>query len=165
MLVDKIGKATSWMIIGSILVFTAHIIIAFCPSVPFFGFTAIGLLGIGYSLVPAAMWPSVPKLVPEKVLGTAYSLIYWIQNLGMWAVPIIVGFVMRNDTDTPQIEGTAQIDAVAAQVDAAAKAAKAVNAEYVFITLGIIAITVSFMLFFSSKKNPQLKLDVPNKEK
>lgn len=150
-LVDKIGKATTWMITGSVLVFTAHIIIAFAPSSPFFGFASIGLLGIGYSLVPAAMWPSVPKLVSDKVLGTAYSLIYWIQNLGMWAVPIIVGFVMKTDANV--------------ELSAAEKAAKAVNAEYVFIILGIVAIVVSLLLYASSKKNPQLKLDVPSNKK
>ncbi len=142
-LVDKIGKATTWMITGSVMVFAAHVIIAFAPGEAIFGYLGIAILGVGYSLVPAAMWPSVPKIVPEKNLGTAYSLIYWIQNMGMMAVPMIVGHILKTFSG----------------VEAA------INAEYVFIILGIVAITVSLLLYFSSKKNPQLKLDVPNKEK
>jgi len=141
-LVDKIGKATTWMITGSVMVFVAHIIIAFAPGQAIFGYIGIAILGVGYSLVPAAMWPSVPKIVPEKNLGTAYSLIYWIQNMGMMLVPIIVGSILNKYSG----------------VEAA------VNAEYVFIILGIVAISVSLLLFFSSKKNPQLNLDVPNKQ-
>lgn len=141
-LVDKIGKATTWMITGSVMVFVAHIIIAFAPGEAIFGYLGIAILGVGYSLVPAAMWPSVPKIVPEKNLGTAYSLIYWIQNMGMMAVPIIVGHILNKYSG----------------------AEAAVNAEYVFIILGIVAISVSLMLYFSSKKNPHLNLDVPNKQ-
>ena len=141
-LVDKIGKATTWMITGSVLVFSAHLIIAFAPAQPIFGYIGIAILGVGYSLVPAAMWPSVPKIVPEKNLGTAYSLIYWIQNMGMLLVPIFVGGILERNTG----------------VEAAVKA------EYIFIALGIVAITVSLMLFFSSKKTPQLQLDEPNKK-
>lgn len=149
-LVDKIGKATTWMITGSVMVFAAHIIIAFAPGDPIWGYVGIAILGVGYSLVPAAMWPSVPKIVPEKNLGTAYSLIYWIQNMGMMTVPIFVGKIL------------AKVDGV---TDVALLENAAINAEYIFIGLGIVAITVSFMLFFSSKKNPQLKLDVPNNQK
>lgn len=142
-LVDKLGKATTWMVTGSVLVFAAHIIIAFAPGEPVYGYIGIAILGVGYSLVPAAMWPSVPKIIPEKNLGTAYSLIYWIQNMGMLAVPIGVGYILKNFTG----------------VEAS------VYAEYIFIGLGIVAITVSLLLFVSSKKNPQLKLDVPNIKK
>ena len=142
-LVDKLGKATTWMVTGSILVFLAHIIIAFAPGEAIYGYIGIAILGVGYSLVPAAMWPSVPKIIPEKNLGTAYSLIYWIQNMGMLAVPIGVGYILKNFTG----------------VEAS------VYAEYIFIGLGIVAITVSLLLFVSSKKNPQLKLDVPNIKK
>lgn len=141
-LVDRIGKATTWMITGSIMVFAAHIIIAFAPGEAIYGYLGIAILGIGYSLVPAAMWPSVPKIVPEKNLGTAYSLIYWIQNMGMMLVPIIIGQILNKYSG---------IEA-------------AVKAEYVFILLGIVAISVSLLLYFSSKKNPQLELDVPNKK-
>ena len=110
---------------------------------------AIALLGIGYSLVPSAMWPSVPKIIPEKNLGTAYSLIYWVQNLGMWAVPIYVGRIFtREITDAGN-----HVQEVAA----------AVHAEYVFVALGITAIAVSLLLFLSSRKHPELDLDAPAK--
>ena len=75
-LVDKVGKATLWMIVGSAMVLVSHLIITFAPQgEPVYAYIAIALLGIGYSLVPSAMWPSVPKIIPEKNLGTAYSLI------------------------------------------------------------------------------------------
>ena len=143
-LVDKVGKATTWMITGAVLVFCAHLLIGFAPSVPFYGYMSIVLLGIGYSLVPSAMWPTVPKIIPEKNLGTAYSLIYWIQNMGMLLVPIIVGGIMKRNTG----------DDIRA----------AVHSEYVFVSLGIVAICVAVLLFFNSKKHPELKMDRPSKE-
>ena len=147
-LVDKVGKATLWMIVGSALVLTSHLIITFAPQgVPFYAYIAIALLGIGYSLVPSAMWPSVPKIIPEKNLGTAYSLIYWVQNLGMWAVPIYVGRIFTKEiTEAGNI--TQEISA-------------AIHAEYVFIFLGVVAIGTALMLFFSSKNHPELHLDQP----
>ena len=145
-LVDKVGKATTWMIVGSALVLVSHLIITFAPQgVPFYAYIAIALLGIGYSLVPSAMWPSVPKIIPEKNLGTAYSLIYWVQNIGMWAVPIYIGHIFTKEIT--------QAGNHAQEITAA------IHAEYIFILLGIIAIAVAMMLFFSSKKHPELKLD------
>ena len=145
-LVDKVGKATLWMIVGSALVLISHLIITFAPQgEPVYAYIAIALLGTGYSLVPSAMWPSVPKIIPEKNLGTAYSLIYWVQNLGMWAVPIYVGRIFKN-TITEAGNTTQEISA-------------AIRAEYVFIFLGIIAIATALMLYFSSKRHPELHLD------
>ena len=145
MLVDKVGKATTWMVTGAGMVLAAHLIITFAPQgEPAFAYISIGLLGIGYSLVPSAMWPSVPKIVPEKNLGTAYSLIYWVQNLGMWSVPILVGNIINNGGSTH-----------------AGKVAAALNAEYVFILLGVIAVGVAVMLLRSSRKHPDLRLDDP----
>ena len=147
-LVDKVGKATLWMIVGSALVLTSHFIITFAPQgEPVYAYLAIAMLGIGYSLVPSAMWPSVPKIIPEKNLGTAYSLIYWVQNMGMWAVPIYVGRIFTREIT--------QAGNHAQEVSAA------IHAEYVFIVLGIVAIDVALMLFFSSRRNPQLGLDEP----
>jgi MFS family permease len=143
-LVDIRGRATRLMIIGSFLVLAAHLIIAFAPGLPSFGYLGIALLGVGYSLVPAAMWPSVPKIIPEKNLGTAYSLIYWIQNMGMLVVPIFVGKIIENTSD---------------------EIVAAVRAEYLFIGLAVVAVIVSFILSRSSDNNPHLRLDVPNKEK
>ena len=145
-LVDKVGKATTWMVVGASLVLTSHLIITFAPQgVPAYAYIAIALLGIGYSLVPSAMWPSVPKIIPEKNLGTAYSLIYWVQNIGMWAVPIYVGKIFTK-TITEAGNKAQEISA-------------ALKAEYVFILLGIIAIGVAIMLLRSSRKHPELGLD------
>ena len=147
-LVDKVGKATTWMIVGSALVLVSHLIITFAPQgVPAYAYVAIAMLGVGYSLVPSAMWPSVPKIIPEKNLGTAYSLIYWVQNLGMWAVPIYVGKIFKREIT--------QAGNHAQEVSAA------LQAEYVFILLGVIAIAVAVVLFLSSKKHPTLGLDEP----
>ena len=150
-LVDKVGKATTWMIVGSALVLASHLIITFAPQgVPFYAYIAIALLGIGYSIVPSAMWPSVPKIIPEKNLGTAYSLIYWVQNLGMWAVPIYVGRIFTRD--------------ITEAGNHAQEVTAALHAEWVFIILGIVAIGVALLLFFSSRKHPELRLDSPAKE-
>ena len=147
-LVDKVGKATLWLIIGSALVLASHLIITYAPQgVPVYAYIAIALLGIGYSLVPSAMWPSVPKIIPEKNLGTAYSLIYWVQNLGMWAVPIYIGRIFT-DTITEAGNHAQEVQA-------------AISAEYIFILLGIIAIGVSVMLLVSSRRHPELRLDEP----
>ena len=94
-LVDKLGHGTRWMLIGAVLALTAHLLLAFAPAgVPFWGYLAMVFLGFGYSLVPAAMWPSVPRIVPDKVLGTAYSLIYWIQNLGLMLFKMLAGVIL-----------------------------------------------------------------------
>ena len=152
-LVDKVGKATLWMIVGSALVLVSHLIITFAPQgVPVYAYVAIAMLGIGYSLVPSAMWPSVPKIVPEKNLGTAYSLIYWVQNLGMWFVPIYVGRIFTREITASTAE---------ASLRHSQEVSAAIHAEYVFIVLGVVAIAVAFMLFFSSRRRPELHLDEP----
>lgn len=141
-LVDKVGKGTRWMIAGSVLVFIAHIIIAFAPEgVSGFGYAGIAILGVGYSIVPAALWPTVSKIVPEKNLGTAYSLIYWIQNMGMLLVPVAVGFIFRN-TESGKLA--------------------ALHSEYVFLALCVLAIAVSLLYARSSDRNPDLGLDRAN---
>ena len=146
-LVDKVGKATTWMITGAGMVVAAHLIITFAPQgQPIYAYIAIGLLGTGYSLVPSAMWPSVPKIVPEKNLGTAYSLIYWVQNLGMWSVPILVGNIINKGGTT-----------------SSGKISAALNAEYIFILLGAIAVSVAIMLLRASRKHPELGLDKPTR--
>ena len=150
-LVDKVGKATTWMTVGAALVLISHLIITFAPQgVPAYAYIAIALLGIGYSLVPSAMWPSVPKIIPEKNLGTAYSLIYWVQNMGMWAVPIYVGKIFTKTITEAGNHGQ--------------EVAAAIKAEYVFIFLGIIAIAVAIMLVRSSHRHPELRLDEPVKQ-
>lgn len=68
------------------------------------------ILGIGFSLVPSAMWPSVPKIIPEKQLGTAYALIFWVQNWGLMGVPALIGFVLNEYCKGPVVDGMQTYD-------------------------------------------------------
>ncbi len=100
---DKKGKGATIMIIGSILLILVHALF----SVPglnswIFAMVLVVVLGIAFSLVPSAMWPSVPKIVPEKRLGTAYSLIFWVQNWGLMGVPLLIGWVLEKYCVTGQ---------------------------------------------------------------
>ena len=89
---DKKGKGASMLIMGAILMITCHLVFALVPLTKPIAYAAIILLGVSFSLVPAALWPSVPKLVEERYLGSAYSVIFWIQNIGLMAFPIIIGW-------------------------------------------------------------------------
>ncbi|HIZ86743.1 MAG TPA: MFS transporter [Candidatus Coprenecus pullistercoris] len=132
--VDRVGRGTKIMIIGSAMILFSHLTVAFAPGVPAFGFIAIGVLGLGYSLVPAAMWPSIPKIIAENKLGTAFSLVYWVQNIGLFTVPIVVGHIMD-------------------------RASSPVVAEYFFIGLAVCAVIVAVLLSRSSDRHPELDLD------
>ena len=102
--VDHKGKAASMLIIGSLLLILCHLTFAFI--LPQFKGNAVGgviiayatilVLGASFSLVPAALWPSVPKLVDEKIIGSAYALIFWIQNIGLWLFPLLYGKILEN---------------------------------------------------------------------
>ena len=94
---DKLGKGASIMIVGSLILILVHGILAI-PSLNLWWIAAIMVivLGIAFSLVPSAMWPSVPKIIPEKQLGTAYAVIFWIQNIGLMLVPLMLGIVLNN---------------------------------------------------------------------
>ena len=102
--VDNKGKAASMLMIGSLLLIICHLTFAFI--LPMFKGNAVGgvivayltilVLGASFSLVPAALWPSVPKLVDEKIIGSAYALIFWIQNIGLWLFPLLIGKVLEN---------------------------------------------------------------------
>jgi MFS family permease len=93
---DRKGKGASIMIIGSLLLIFVHAVF----SIPFLNFWIVAILlilvlGVGFSLVPSAMWPSVPKIIPEKQLGTAYALIFWVQNWGLMGVPALIGWILN----------------------------------------------------------------------
>ena len=101
---DKKGKGATIMIIGSVILILVHVVL----TIPFLNTwwlaaAMVIILGVGFSLVPAAMWPSVPKIIPDKQLGTAYAVIFWIQNIGLWAIPLLLGVVlnMTNPEVTP----------------------------------------------------------------
>ena len=96
-LYDRIGKGATLMIIGSVMLTIVHILFAL-PILNEWWF-AIGvmiLLGIAFSLVPSAMWPAVPKIIPLKQLGSAYAIIFYIQNIGLSMVPVLIGSVIQN---------------------------------------------------------------------
>ena len=105
---DRKGKGASMLVLGAILLIACHLTFAFV--LPAFKGNAVGgvivayttilVLGASFSLVPAALWPSVPKLVDAKVIGSAYALIFWIQNIGLWLFPILIGNVLTS-TNAP----------------------------------------------------------------
>lgn len=114
--VDKKGKAASMLMIGSLLLIACHLTFAFV--LPLFKGNAIGgtivayitilVLGASFSLVPASLWPSVPKLVDEKIIGSAYALIFWIQNIGLWLFPLLIGKVL--DKTNIGVEDATKLD-------------------------------------------------------
>ncbi|MDT8308160.1 MAG: MFS transporter, partial [Bacteroidales bacterium] len=111
---DKRGKGASIMILGAVLLIIVHIVF-FLPGINsvFVAFFNVILLGIAFSLVPSAMWPSVPKIIPEKQLGSAYALIFWIQNMGLWGIPLAVGIVLNATNPTIVPDKTLVKDAFA----------------------------------------------------
>lgn len=114
--VDNKGKAASMLMIGSLLLIACHLTFAFI--LPMFKGSAIGgtiiayitilVLGASFSLVPASLWPSVPKLVDEKIIGSAYALIFWIQNIGLWLFPLLIGKVL--DKTNPGVTDPTQLN-------------------------------------------------------
>jgi len=152
---DKKGKGASIMILGAFLLIIVHVIfyLPFITSVVAAFFNVL-LLGIAFSLVPSAMWPSVPKIIPEKQLGSAYATIFWIQNFGLWGIPLLIGIIL--DKTNPGV--------------AAAKAAgQSVTYDYqktwiIFVVLTIIALLVAFWLKAEDKRKGY-GLEKPNMEK
>lgn len=163
--VDHKGKAASMLMIGSLLLIVCHLTFAFIlpqfKGQPIGGtivaYVTILVLGASFSLVPAALWPSVPKLVDDKILGSAYSLIFWIQNIGLWLFPLLIGKVL--DNTNPEI--VAQV--AAGQMD---PAVAAVSYDYTWplvmlACLGVAALVIGIILKAVDKKN-HLGLEEPN---
>ena len=99
MFLDHKGKGATMLMIGSIIMIACHLSFAFLlPAFPSKGLavTLIVILGVSFSLVPAALWPSVPKIIDEKILGSAYCLIFWVQNIGLCFVPKIIGSLRQS---------------------------------------------------------------------
>lgn len=139
MLVDRRGKGTRWMLLGSVLALVAHLLLAFAPAgVPLYGYLSMVFLGFGYSLVPAALWPSVPKIVPDKVLGTTFALIYWVQNLGLLSFKWIAGGILGASAGT---------------------ADGPVRVELMFVGLCIAAVVIAWAFARTSDRHPELGLD------
>lgn len=154
--VDYKGKAASMLVVGSLLLIACHLTFAFI--LPMFkgidvggvivAYLTILVLGASFSLVPASLWPSVPKLVDSKIIGSAYALIFWIQNIGLWLFPLLIGKVL--DTTNPQIS-----EAIANGTMTAEEAAVSYNytAPLVMLAgLGLAALIIGFILLGLNKK-------------
>ncbi len=91
---DKIGKGATLMIIGSVMLTGVHLLFALpLLNAAWFAIIVMIILGVAFSLVPSAMWPSVPKIIPMKQLGSAYAIIFYIQNIGLSMVPVLIGSI------------------------------------------------------------------------
>jgi nitrate/nitrite transporter NarK len=129
------------MMVGAVIMVICHSIFAFVlPIYPreWLALTTILVLGVSFSLVPASMWPSVPKIIDEKILGSAYCLIFWVQNIGLCLVPMLIG-TLRVSTDgyvVPMI---------------------------VFASFGVLAFLLSLALKVEDKKKGY-GLELPNKK-
>ena len=151
--VDHKGKAASMLILGSLLLIACHLTFAFV--LPLFKGSAVGgiviayitilVLGSSFSLVPASLWPSVPKLVDAKVIGLAYALIFWIQNIGLWLFPLLIGKVL--DATNPGVTDPTQFDYTAPLV--------------MLACLGVAALILGFILKAVDKKKG-IGLELPN---
>jgi len=149
---DRKGKGATIMLVGSVMLLIAHTIFAI-PSIDNY-IVAIGLiifLGITFSLVPSAMWPSVPKIIPEKQLGTAYALIFWVQNWGLMGVPLLIGIVLDKYCQVMDSNGEfSHYDYTLPMI--------------IFATTGLLAIIVAILLKAEDKKKGY-GLELPNIEK
>ena len=151
--VDHKGKAASMLVLGSLLLIACHLTFAFI--LPEFKGNQVGgvivayltilILGASFSLVPASLWPSVPKLVDAKVIGSAYALIFWIQNIGLWLFPLLIGKVLtatnEGVTDATELNYTAPLVMLAC--------------------LGVAALVIGVILKVVDKKK-NLGLEKPN---
>ena len=151
--VDHKGKAASMLVLGSLLLIMCHLTFAFV--LPMFKGSTVGgiviayitilVLGASFSLVPASLWPSVPKLVNAKVIGSAYALIFWIQNIGLWLFPLLIGKVL--DATNPGVTDPTQFDYTAPLV--------------MLACLGVAALLLGFALKVVDRKRG-LGLEKPN---
>lgn len=142
---DRKGKGATMLIFGAILVIICHLIFALTPDAIFnkpIAFGAIIILGVSFSLVPAALWPSMPKLFDNNILGSAYSVTFWIQNIGLMFTPIVIGWALK--VSNP---GVAEMIA----------GGEAVKYNYtvpmlIFASLGVVAFFLGILLKADDKK-------------
>lgn len=110
-LYDRIGKGATLMVIGSVMLTVVHVLFALpLLNVWWFAVIIMVILGIAFSLVPSAMWPSVPKIIPMKQLGSAYAIIFYIQNIGLSMVPLLIGWVIDRYSTIRMPDGTVSYD-------------------------------------------------------
>ncbi|KAF5050954.1 Major Facilitator Superfamily protein [anaerobic digester metagenome] len=153
---DKWGKGASLMMYGAILLTVSHLIFALVPAESFTAPVALAtivILGVAFSLVPASMWPSLPKVVEDRYLGSAYGLTFWIQNMGLLGVPILIGWAL-----------SASNPGVSEQIAAGVEGVKYnyMIPELIFAGFGLLAFLLSFYLKFIDRKKGY-GLELPNK--
>jgi predicted MFS family arabinose efflux permease len=103
---DNQGRGATMMVIGSVLLTITLFVFAMPLNSSWIAVTLMCVLGIAFSLLPAALWPAVPKIVPMKQLGTSYSIIYYIQNIGLMLIPVLIGMVLERNTFGDQVDYT-----------------------------------------------------------
>ena len=163
--VDYKGKAASMLIIGALLLIACHLTFAFI--LPMFKGSDIGgvcvayltilVLGASFSLVPASLWPSVPKLVDSKIIGSAYALIFWIQNIGLWLFPLLIGKVLDNTNQ----DIVSQVASGALTPEQAAVSYNYTAPLVMLASLGVAALLIGFLLKAIDRKK-HLGLEEPN---
>lgn len=141
-LYDRVGKGATIMLIGAFMLIGVHFLFALpMINAAWFAIVLMVILGIAFSLVPSAMWPSVPKIIPEKQLGTAYALIFWVQNWGLMFVPWLIGVVLDHYCKIPgevNIQGSQAYNYTLPMA--------------IFCGFGVLAIIVALLLKAEDKK-------------
>lgn len=146
--IDKHGKAASMMVLGAAMLILVHGIYAF-PAVNswFIAIVLMIILGIAFSLVPSAMWPSVAKIFPQQQLGTAYALIFFIQNIGLWGIPTLIGWILDNYCIVGEAGGAKLYDYTLP--------------EMTFTLIAVLSLVVAFLLKRADRKH-RYSLEEPN---
>ena len=130
---DRIGRGASIMIVGTIMLTLVLMVFALPMNASWIAVAAILVLGVAFSLLPSVLWPAVPKIVPMKQLGTAYSIIYYIQNIGLMLIPVVIGRVLERNTVGDHVDYT--------------------SAMWIFTGIGVAAIAVAFTLLWLDRKH------------
>jgi len=150
-LYDRVGKGATLMLIGSFMLIIVHGLFTLpILNVWWFATIVMIVLGVAFSLVPSAMWPSVPKIIPQKQLGTAYSLIFYVQNWGLMGVPMLIGWVIDKYAKIELADGTLAYDYTVPMS--------------IFTLFGVLAVFVALMLKAEDKKKGY-GLELPNIKK
>ena len=138
---DNKGRGATMMVIGSVLLTITLFVFAMPLNSSWIAVTLMCVLGIAFSLLPAALWPAVPKIVPMKQLGTSYSIIYYIQNIGLMLIPVLIGKVLEHNTIGEQVDYTLSL--------------------IIFGVIGVCAIVTATLLLLMDRKR-HYGLESPN---
>ncbi len=149
-LVDKTGKAASIMVLGSAMLIFVHFIYSTSITGEWVAIGLMLILGIAFSLVPSAMWPSVAKIFPARQLGTAYALIFFIQNIGLWGIPTLIGWILEEYCIVGSIGAVKLYDYTLPM--------------QIFTGIAVLSLVVAFLLKAVDKKNGY-HLEEPNIKK